>query len=80
MEDYKQNAHEHLTIILTTDNDNDVVLKGAVVSIKYQNSNMETARTDTLTWDGEPLKTDITAGMIYTVSTSNASGYAYMKR
>jgi len=75
VEDYKQNVHEHLTIILTTDNDNDVALKGAVVSIKYQNSNME---TDTLTWDGEPLKTDITAGMMYTVSTSNVSGYDYV--
>lgn len=78
VEDYKQNVHEHLTIILTTDNNNDGALKGAVVSIKYQNSNMETARTDTLTWDGEPLKTDITAGMMYTVSTSKVSGYDYV--
>ena len=80
VEDYKQNVHEHLTIILTTDNDNDVALKGAVVSIKYQNSNMETAAVDTLTWEGEPLKTDITAGMMYTVSTSKVSGYDYVRR
>ena len=80
VEDYKQNAHEHLTIILTTDDGNDVVLKGAVVSIKYQNSNMETAAVDTLTWEGDPLKTDITAGMMYTVSTSKVSGYDYVRR
>ena len=80
VEDYKQNAHEHLTIILTTDDGNDVVLKGAVVSIKYQNSNMETAAVGTLTWEGDPLKTDITAGMIYTVSTSKVSGYDYVRR
>lgn len=78
VEDYKQNVHEHLTIILTTDNDNDAALKGAIVSIKYQNANMETAVVDTLTWLGEPLKTDITAGMMYTVSTSKVSGYDYV--
>lgn len=80
VEEYKQNAHEHLTIILTTDDGNDVVLKGAVVSIKYQNSNMETAAVDTLTWEGDPLKTDITAGMMYTVSTSKVNGYDYVRR
>ena len=80
VEDYKQNVHEHLTIILTTDNNNDGALKGAIVSIKYQNSNMETAAVDTLTWEGEPLKTDITAGMMYTVSTSKVSGYDYVRR
>lgn len=80
VEDYKQNTHEHLTIILTTDNNNDGALKGAIVSIKYQNSNMETARVDTLTWEGDPLKTDITAGMMYTVSTSKVSGYDFVRR
>ena len=78
VEDYKQNMHEHLTITLTTDNDNDGALKGAIVSIKYQNA-MDTARVDTLTWDGEPLKTDITAGMMYTVSASKVSGYDYVE-
>lgn len=78
VEDYKQNVHEHLTIILTTDNDNDAALKGAIVSIKYQNASMETVVVDTLTWLGEPLKTDITVGMTYTVSTSKVSGYDFV--
>ena len=63
---------EMLSISLSTNQESHEDLKGAIVTIKYNGDNGDSAN---FTWNGENIIVNIPTGINYKVSVSNVSGY-----